>query len=88
MKSLRNGTNDGLWVPAKALLGTPGSLAFEWMQRRWRAEATGGIFACSQKAKWKSRFTADSSTPLGTGLDDLRAMVCPHTPRSGPRTDA
>jgi hypothetical protein len=55
VKSLRNGANDGLWVPAKALLGTPGSLAFEWMQRRWRAEATGGIFACSRTVKWKSR---------------------------------
>src|ERR1039457_3872185 len=54
-KSLRNGANDDLGVPAKPLLGTPGSLAFEWMQRRWRVEATGGIFACSRTAKWKSR---------------------------------
>ena len=55
MKSLRNAANDGLGVPAKALLGAPGSLAFEGMQRRWTAEAPVGIFACSRKAKWKSR---------------------------------
>jgi hypothetical protein len=66
VKSLRNGANDGLWVPAKALLGTPGSLAFEWMQRRWRAEATRGIFACSRKAKWKSRLGCQMEFRLAT----------------------
>jgi hypothetical protein len=79
VKSLRNDANDGLWVPTKALLGTPGSLAFEWMQRRWRAEATGGIFASSRKEKWKSRLTR-CRPECGV----LRQMHFPHRPRPDP----
>jgi hypothetical protein len=49
------GQNDGFLVWETAQPGTTGSLALEWMQKRWRAEATSGIFACSREAKWKFR---------------------------------
>jgi hypothetical protein len=40
-KSLRDGTNHGFLVPAKAVWCTTGSLALEPMQERLRAEANG-----------------------------------------------
>jgi hypothetical protein len=69
VKSLRNGANDGLSVPAKALLGTPGSLAFEWMQARWGAEATGGKLFCILKAKRKSRLNTTSLRHIRLPVD-------------------
>jgi len=63
VKSLRNGANDGLWVPAKALLGTPGALGWKRMQERSRAEANGGILVGCREGrmeipdcgKWKEK---------------------------------
>jgi len=50
-ESLQNVANHGFLVPAKALPGTPGPLALEWMQGRSRAEATSGILACNRESK-------------------------------------
>jgi uncharacterized protein (DUF58 family) len=44
-RSLRNGANHGLLVPAKALPGASGSLALERMQKKIAAAATGSILS-------------------------------------------
>ena len=53
-KSLRNGANHGLLVPANALPGASGSLALEGMQKRIAAAATGGILSSPGKQNGNS----------------------------------
>jgi len=50
-KSLRSGANFGFSVPAKAQPRTPRYLSLEWMQKRSRTEATGGILVRGREAK-------------------------------------
>jgi hypothetical protein len=48
------GANPGFLVPAKALPGTPGPLAMEWMKKRSPEEATRSIFVHSQRQNGNS----------------------------------